>query len=503
LDTSYFDAVVCGADLAGLATAALLGRRGLRVLVCGLDRVPATFNAGGYTLAREAGLLPAPDAEPVARVMRELNYVQIIRRRAPALQPAFQLVLPGHRLDFGPPEVLARELAREFPAEAAPITAALGRLQDTSATLEPLLGSDLTLPPDGFWERREVARVEGQLPPPTADLLAPLPADHPVRAGLTALAALSTGFAPADLNAVVQARTYDLARRGTFRLDGGLTGLRALFLDRIGTSSGEVRERVTPVELVLKRGRVAGLRVRPRDETIGLDHLVWAGPLSGLLPLCPDEKASRKLRELAGSVRPACYRYTLCLLLRPAGVPEGLGPRAIAVRDPAQPLIEDNALSITLGAEDHQRNVVPVWVDCLVPAAAASGEGYLAVLRARLRERLGRLLPFFDRHLVVMASPHDGLPPELSAAEPSIAEPEPIPATPMTPALTSDLPRAVSVSGAPHATGIKNLVLASGENLPGLGREGELVSAWGAARLIAGPQPRREAGRREIVIEDT
>jgi phytoene dehydrogenase-like protein len=502
LDTSYFDAVVCGTDLAGLVTAALLGRRGMRVLVCGLDRAPATFQAGGYTLSREPGLLPPPEVEAVARVLRELNYVQIVRRRAPALHPAFQLVLPQHRLDFGPAETLARELPREFPGEAAAITGALTRLQETSALLDPLLGSDLTLPPDGFWERREVSRVENQLPPATTDLLAPLPPYHPVRAGLTALAALTSGFAPVDLNAVVQARAFDLARRGTFRLEGGLTALRALFLDRIGTSSGEVRDKLTPVELILKRGKVAGLRVSPRDETIGLDHLVWAGPLSGLMQLCGD-KASRKLRDMAIGVRPACYRYTLCLLVRPEALPAGMGPRVIAVRDPAQPLIEDNALSITVGAEDRQRGQVPLWVECLVPAAAASGEGYLAVLRARLRERIGRVLPFFERHLLVMASPHDGLPPELSASEPSLAEPEPIPATPMVPALTCDLPRTLAVAGAPHATGIKNLTLANGENLPGLGREGDFVSAWGAARLIAGPQPRREANPREILIEDT
>jgi hypothetical protein len=502
LDTSYFDVVVCGADLAGLVTAALLGRRGLRVLVCGLDRVPATFTAGCYTLAREPGLLPPPDSEPVARILRELNYVQIVRQRAPALQPAFQLVFPHHRLDFGPAEVVARELARELPGDAQAVTQALSRLQEASATLEPLLGSDLTLPPDGFWERREVARVEGRLPAPTADLLAPLPTYHPIRAGLTALAALTSGFAPMDLNAVVQARAYDLARRGTFRLDGGLAALRTLFLDRIASSSGEVRDKLTPVEIVQKRGRVTGLRVRPRDETIGLDHLVWAGPISGLIPLC-DDKSGRKLRDVASALRPACYRYTLCLLVRPEAIPLGMGPRLFAVRDPSQPLLEDNAIAITLGAEDRQREQVPIWVDCLVPAAAAAGEGYLAVLRARLRERLGRLLPFFDRHLLVLASPHDGLPPELSPEEPSIEPPAPVPATPMTPALTSDLPRALAVAGAPHATGIKNLTLASAENLPGLGREGELVSAWGAARLIAGSQPKREANRREILIEDT
>jgi hypothetical protein len=498
LDSSYFDVVVCGSDLAGLIAAALLGRRGLRVLVCGFERMPATFVAGGHTLARDPGLLPPPDAESVGRILRELNCVQIVRRRAPALQPAFQLILPRHRLDLGPPEAAPRELAREFPGEVDTINGVLERLKGASAMLDPLLGSDLTLPPDGFWERREVARIEAQLPPTGSDLLAPLSPEHPLRAGLTALAALTCGFAPFDLNGVVVARAFDLQRRGTFRMDGGLPALRALFLEKIASTAGEVRERLTPAEVVLRRGKVVGLRVRPRDETIGLEHLVWAGPLSTLLPLC-DDKSTRKLREVAAAIRPACYRYTLCLLVRRDALPEGMGARVFAVRDPAQPLVEDNALAITVGNEDRGGQV-PIWVDCLVPAAAAAGPGYLGVVRARVRERLARLLPFFDRHLVVLASPHDGLPPEVPGAEAAL---DPLPVSPMAAALTSDLPRTLAVAGVPHATGIKNLTLASGENLPGLGREGELVSAWGAARLIAGPRAGgRETGRREILIED-
>jgi hypothetical protein len=239
--------------------------------------------------------------------------------------------------------------------------------------------------------------------------------------------------------------------------------------------------------------------VRPRDETIGLEHLVWAGPLAGLLPLCGD-KGGRRLREMGTALRAACYRYTLCLLVRPEALPQGLGTRAFAVRDPGQPLLEDNALGITVGGEERN-GTVPIWVDCLVPATAAtSGAGYLGVVRARVRERLARLIPFFDRHLLVLASPHDGLPPEVPDGQ---SAPDPVPATPMTAAITSELPRTLAVAGAPHATGLKNLTVASTENLPGLGREGELVSAWGAARLIAGPQPKREANHREILIEDS
>jgi hypothetical protein len=502
LDSSYFDVVVCGSDLAGLVAAALLGRRGLRVLVCGFERMPATFTAAGHTLARDPGLLPPADAESVTRILRELNFLQIVRRRAPALQPSLQLILPQQRLDLGGTEVATRELRREWPGEADTIARGLERLQSASAMLDPLLGSDLTLPPDGFWERREVARIEGQLPPAGEDLLDPLGAEHPLRVGLNALAALTCGFAPIDLNSIVVARAYDLQRRGIHRLEGGLPTLRSLFFERIAATAGEVRERLTPEEVVIRRGKVVGLRVRPRDETIGLEHLVWSDSLASLLPLCGD-KASRKLREHAAAMRPACHRYTLCLLVRREALPEGMGPRVVAVRDPSQPLLEDNALAITIGSEDRDGNV-PIWVECLVPATTSAAPGYLAVVRGRVRDRLSRLLPFFERHLVVLASPHDGLPPELPESDGRGAPPDPVRATPMaaTAALSPELPRTLGVAGVPHATGIKNLTLASAENLPGLGREGELIAGWGAARLIAGGERRREANRREILIED-
>ena len=505
MDTNYFEVVVCGPDLAGLIAAALLSRRGQRVLLCGHDRQPATFQAGPYTLVREPGLLPPPDAEPVARVMRELGHAQVIRRRAPALQPGLQIIFPQHRIAFGSdPEANSAELRREFPSECAVLEETLARLRNSSAALDPLLGSDITLPPEGFWERRDVGRIQGQLPPLDADWLAALPPYHPMRAGLAALAALTSGFSPGDITAMTQARAFDGARRGVFRLGGG-GDLRALFTEKLESFSGEVRERLVPHELVWKRGNVAGLRARPRGETIGLGRLIWAGSAASLLALCGDA-APRRLRETAAAIRPACFRYTLCLLLRPEALPEGMGPRVLSVRDPEKPILEDNALHITVGAPlPRQPNRVPVWVECLVPASAAESLGYLAVIRARVREELARLLPFYDRHLWVLASPHDGLPPELGA-EATGEKPaalDPVPPTPMAPALSCDLPRMLGVGAAPLATGISNIYLASAENLPGLGREGDFVSAWGAARLIAQPGHRPGAQRREILIEDS
>jgi len=516
VDTNYYDVVVCGGELTGLVAAALLGRRGYRVLLVGSETDRPTFEAAGHELSRAPALLPPIATPTVARVLQDLNCVQIVKRRAPALAPALQVVMPHHRFDVGPDaEALGRELAREFGADRAAIEAALARVAQTSALVEPLLSTEITLPPDGFWERREVGRLESLLPKRGSDLYAPLPAQHPMRAVIAAPAMLAGAASPWALpraaGNVGIARGFELARQGLCRFEGGYGALHALFREKLETFSGERREKLVPVEVVMKRGRVAGLRVRPRDETIGCEHLVWAGSAAALHAICA-EKPPRRGASGGPGLHVEGYRYTVALLVGPEALPEGMGERVLLIGDPARPLVEENALAITVGQPaPRQPEHIPLWVECIVPAAPVdAGPGYLRALRGRVVERLETLLPFFRQHLVVLASPHDGLPPELpaSAAKPAAKKgaataPAPqMPMLPLAPVYAAEGDSPFDVAALPHATGIKNLYLAGLENLPGLGFEGELVSAWGVSRLIAGGQPRRDPLRREVLISE-
>jgi len=426
--------------------------------------------------------------------------------------------MPNHRFELGPDaDALGREVAREFGGERVAIEAALARVAATSSLVEPLLATEITLPPDGFWERREVARLESLLPRRGTDLLAPLPAHHPMRAVVAAPAALAGAIAPHELaqTKVGQARAFELARQGLCRFEGGYGALYALFREKLETFSGERREKVVPVEVVMRRGRAVGVRVHPRDETIGCEHLVWAGSAAALHAICP-EKPPRRGRDGAPGLHVEGYRYALAMLVAPDALPEGMGERVFQITDPARPLIEENALAVTVGqAGPRQPEQIPLWVECVVPAPPVdAGPGYLRALRGRVVERLQTLLPFFRQHLIVLASPHDGLPPELAASAPNAPAPAakkgaPVASAP-TLAATWPLPPVYAAEGEspfdvaalPHATGIKNLYLAGPENLPGLGFEGELVSAWGVARLITGTQPKRDTLRREVLINE-
>jgi phytoene dehydrogenase-like protein len=511
VDTNFYDVVVCGGELTGLVTAALLGRRGFRVLLLGHDADRPAFEAAGHTLSRGPALLPPIGTPGVARVLKDLNCVQIVRRRAPPLSPGFQVVMPRHRFDIGlSPDALGREMAREFGAERTAIEAALARVASASALLDPLLATEITLPPDGFWERREVGRLESLLPRPGTDLLAPLPASHPMRAVVAAPGVLSGVVVPGAPAIVGEARAFDLARRGLHRVEGGYAGLHALFREKLETFSGERRDKLIPVEIVVKRGKVAGVRVRPRDETIGCEHLVWAGSAAAMHALCA-EKPVRRGRDGAPGLHVEAYRYALALLVSPEVIPEGMGDRVFMIGDPARPLLEENALAITVGQPGpRQVDQIPIWVECIVPAPPVdAGAGYLQALRGRVVARLETLLPFLRRHLIVLASPHDGLPPELpegargkGKGKGESAKLPPVPPTPLPPVYAADSDSPFDVAALQHATGIKNLYLAGLENLPGLGIEGELVSAWGVARLITGTQPKRDSLRRDVLFSE-
>ena len=505
VDTNFYDVIVCGGETSGLVAAALLARRGFRVLLVADEREQAAFDAAGTALSRAPALLPPLDDPQAARLFKELDCVAVVKRRAPAV-PLTRVLIANQKLDLAADgATLERELGRAFGTAAPTVTAAVERLDTLGRAADPLLATAMTLPPNGFWERREAGRLESLLPRAGMDPLAPLPADHLFRAIAAAPAALSIGLTPSSVGSIAEARAFALARRGLHVLDGGLGALQELLLQRIETFGGERRRRLEPIGVVVRRGRAVGLQVSPRDETIGCQWLVWAGPSMALRTTLGSSAPPAPARGRPAALRLAGYRYALSLLVGPQALPTGTPPRLLAIGDPTRPLVEDNALAITIGRpqpRDPER--IPLWVECAVPAHLVdAGPSYLRALRGRLVQTLERLWPDFGKQILVVASPYDGLGAERGAAGGAAASakagatsvavtPPPLYARPAT--------GPFDLIGLPHATGVKNLLLVGRENLPGLGLEGELVSGWGAARLVGHAPVRRVSLRRRTLL---
>jgi hypothetical protein len=493
--TNFYDVIIIGSELGGLAAAALVARRGYRVLVLGEAALPQSYHLGPFTLPRSPFAFAGLVSPAVRKVLGELGLAQILRRKLTALQPHYQIVLPDQRLDVcEDPDLNSRELEREFPRDQAAIAAYAPRVAAINQTLDALLDQDVTLPPDSFWERRDVAKVEAQLPSPDEDLLPGLPAGHPFRAVATAPAWLAADWDVASLGCVGTARLAEIHRGGVWRLEGGRDVLRQLLVERIQTHSGEVRERATPEEIIVKRGKVAGVKILERSEELGCDHVIAALPASRLLPLLPDGKPPKTLAKAAQAITPAGYRYTLNLVLSVAGLPEALGGAVCAIADPAQPLRGENALGLFVGDPDPEGRVV-VSVQALAPPEAEHDPAILFQLRLALRARLDDVLPFHVEHLLAVDSPHDDAPPEGQVTTAVVRAPAPMEAV-----WASTLPRCLGVGAVGHDVGVKHLYLCGRQNLPGLGFEGELAAAWGCARLISAGETRKDLLKREVLL---
>lgn len=490
MPTSFYDVITTGNDLAGLVAAALCARRGLRVLVAETAAtLPERYTFGPYTLPRTLLTFVGQSSPAVRRVVAELNFIQLMRRRLALLRPAFQVVLPDARIEVSADgDLLGAELARELPSEKPAIDAALARAVEVSRILEPVLGQDVTFPPDGFWERREIARSDGRLPPADEDFLPGVAAGHPARALLALPAALTLPCDPRALPATAILRAFDLWRRGSARFEGGEGALRQLFLEKLKTGHGGEVRTVAPAALATKWGRAQGLVLSERDETLGCGHLIWAAPVAELGELLASHgtvRQPKRLATLSQAVRPTAYRIIVNVVMSAAGVPEGLSPVTFVCADPEAPLVGDNAFALVLGEADVDgRVVLSIVANAPAPEGAETLAEVLVPLRARLLARLEEVLPFSADHILLVHSPHlespDGPPP---------SRPEPL--------WTSTLPASLGVGGLPYDVGLKSAVLAGAQNLLGLGLEGSFAAGWCAARIVSGA-----AGKRKDYLKD-
>ncbi len=111
-----YDLLVTGDDLASHVAAAYASRKGLKTLLV------AQSGLGGLQIIDDFvfNLDPAPMTglgpdQPVFSVLAELG-IELSEAYSTSISPAYQVLLPGHRIDFdAEPDALLSELVREFP----------------------------------------------------------------------------------------------------------------------------------------------------------------------------------------------------------------------------------------------------------------------------------------------------------------------------------------------------------------------------------------------------
>jgi hypothetical protein len=202
-------------------------------------------------------------------------------------------------------------------------------------------------------------------------------------------------------------------------------------------------------------------------------------------------------------------RFTVSLLVRREGLPDALGAESLvfprmpgAPPDPQLPVVHlqrcDRMAEQPMPDDD---GTVLLVAEVLLPMP-----GVLAVseTRAVIVSILENHLPFLTPHLLIVDSTHDGLPVwvydngKRTTVDRIEARGTARVAEPMSPVLSVEPLGYLGLAGEPLRGPLARSFLTGPSVLPPLGQEGELLAAWGVAKIITGSDNRRVRMRRDM-----
>jgi phytoene dehydrogenase-like protein len=485
-----YDVVVCGDDLSSVVTAALCAKRGLRTLLLTPDGATAHYQLGASKLCTDPVVWPKSSAA-LERVMKELRIDLTSKRKFRELPLAAHVVGAHFRIALG--ESLHREMARELGETTADVlAAAIAASSPAAKSLDMLIADEHGFPGGGFFERRETNKWVSNTERESLGFSAFLQ-----KGVLTATPWINALFALWNRHPTVgganSARALDALSAGLVPLRGSADAMRELFLERLATSGGEVRVgRVA--EMSISWGKVTSLTLASGDQ-IGCGQCLFGLPAAEL-QIALGKKSTRRIDELAEQSNIVGYRYTLNVVIDETGLPEGMAPivfvlpqAAPAGKDPSEAAADDPGFCMQVSEPDDKGRViltVSTTVPSDAPLSAEDQREEAARLRRRIWQRMEDIMPFFERHVVVSHSPHDGWAP-VSVAGSKVAgntleAPRGMPVA-MRPVWQTTLEDSCSLAAMPYATGIKNLSFCGDQILPGLGLEGDFAAAWTVTKI--------------------
>ena len=186
--TAHYHVAIVGTDLAGLVLGALCAKQGYRVVVIGHGGKPSLYRHEKHTFARRLELLYGLGSPPVRHVFEQLGLGLELRNMPRRQEPSWQVVMPRARIDVsGDPELMARELDREFAGDRARIEAVWQRVHEVDEHIAQALALGIRLPPRGIVEMLRFRRLVKRFPFlddewAIEDPLLDFPHSHPARA---------------------------------------------------------------------------------------------------------------------------------------------------------------------------------------------------------------------------------------------------------------------------------------------------------------------------------
>ena len=516
MTSRHYDVVVLGRSLGALAAAALLARRDFRVLLLGQGQFGQTYRFEEHVLCRRSFTLLGGSSPTWRRILHELAQSPQFRRRTTPLDPMFVVLSEGRRVEVPPDmELFGREIDREFPEVRQVVDELYNSIATVNSAADAAFERDALWPPGSLWERFETGRIAATLPltqgERSLDLLGKFPVGHAYRdiTTIPAQFASNSALLGSEFPPFALARLHGAWTRGVQSLARGEDELSEFLVERIQAHGGVVELGRRASSLLTKRGAVIGVLEDGEEAATGAGAVLCDQSGETLAALSGGDGVTKSAREDWPRLTSEASRFVVSLVVNTRGLPDPLSKESFLVpserkrRDPRHPTVHLQRWEAAAFADARKQ---AQGETLLVAETILPTRGSLTLLEAReaVLSTLRDALPFLDEHLLIVDSPHDGMPlyDYRSGARREIDRVHlrgtALSAEPMERLWSVEPAGYLDLAGEPVRGPIPNTYLVGKTVLPGLGQEGELMAAFGAAKLITRKDGARQKMRRQM-----
>ena len=400
--------IVIGDDLSSHVAAAAASRQGINTallsesdigeeislaedLVFNIDPTPVTGLGPGQTLL---SLLAELDISPGESESVLLN-------------PAYQVILPEHRLDFfNDKESLVKEMVREFPHLASEINSFYNSVEKNSAIADKWLHDHPLIQPQSlkdYFEYLKLAPYFIKCKYANIKLKRIMFRDASFRKVMEAQQALLS-FKTKDQNSIFSHFQYSTPLRGVYYFSHGKQGLFKSLINKIESTNGLYLKNCEV--LSIKKGKLIEVTVMDKNgvaSKIEADNLIVSTKWQNM-HLLIERKGTLNFDDLIRPVKVSYYPFTIHLGIRQKSIPEKMARHVAVISDVNKHIYDDNLIILELSVPEDgittssAKNLLTATIFLTDDQVTWSKENLTANARSII-ERLEYFLPFLKENI--------------------------------------------------------------------------------------------------------
>ena len=343
-----YDTIIIGQDLSSLVAALVASRRGLKTALVNEGNQKAEYREAGYTFPTDpTPLMGAGQDQTIIRLLREQDLLPSNPPPLLLMDPAFQVILPGHRVDlFQDREQSIRDFIREFPQQEQEIRRFYHAVWKNGTLIERWIKEDSTGKYQGYGQLigRMLRYAQALAGRPSlairgsGDLCA---LRRIMEAQIAMLSYLDiTGF-PFPMSA---AYLLTFPTRGVFYSIGGRNAWFNWLIKGFRDAGGELIDGCSIMRIDTKPDINVDLECLGTSKTIRGKRLIVSTQWEKLNLLLFQQKVFRRLVSRLELNRPHAHPFSLHMGIHGEGIPEKIAPYTVVIPDEKKPARDLNLL---------------------------------------------------------------------------------------------------------------------------------------------------------------